>query len=281
MKNISILLAAATVTSTLLTLSPTMANAYDRVPDPNSGYEKCEYTDHNGNKLLYRMLPPAEVEDGVEYPLIVFLHGAGERGNDNEKQLTHGASMFTNPVNEVKFPAYVIFPQCKDKFWTGRMSAQDFMPGATEPEESATEKLVIDLIKDLTARYHIDHNRVYLMGISMGGVATYDLACRYPDIFAAAVPICGAVNPERLADAKDVKFMIFHGDSDEEVPLICGREAYKALNSAGAEVEYIEFAGEGHECWSAAFNYRELLPWLFSQSKPEEDPSKVSIAENR
>lgn len=151
------------------------------------------------------------------------------------------------------------------------------MPGAETPPISESELLVIDLIKDVMQHNPIDPSRVYIVDISMGGIAAYDLACRYPEMFAAAVPICGAVNPERLVDAKDVNFMIFHGEDDEQVPNLCSREAYKALNAAGAEVEYIEFAGVGHECWSSAFNYPTLLPWLFAQSK--ETPTS-NLAEN-
>ena len=127
----------------------------------------------------------------------------------------------------------------------------------------------MSLIGDVVAANPIDPSRIYIVGISMGGIAAYDIVCRHPNVFAAAVPICGAVNPERLADAKDVKFMIFHGEDDEEVPSICSREAYKALSAAGAQVDYVEFAGIGHECWSSAFNYPTLLPWLFAQTKSE------------
>ena len=217
--------------------------------------------------MPYRMLSPSEIESGKEYPLVLFLHGSGERGNDNEKQLAHGASIFSNPVNSDKYPAFVVFPQCKEKYWTGKIDEQFFMPGSPVPPESKAEETLMELINHLIANNPIDKNRIYIVGISMGGIAAYDLVCRHPDIFTAAVPICGAVNPERLSDARNVKFMIFHGEEDDEVPSYCSREAYKALNSVGANVEYIEFAGIGHDCWSSAFNYPTLLSWLFSQSK--------------
>lgn len=105
------------------------------------------------------------------------------------------------------------------------------------------------------------------MGLSMGGMATFDLVSRYPDVFAAAIPICGIVNPSRLAVAKKVKFRIFHGDADDVVPVIGSRSAYKALKKAGAKVEYIEFPGCGHASWHPAFNCPDFMKWLFSQKK--------------
>lgn len=242
--------------------SPISAHRYIE----NEEYTRQTFTSSSNNTMPYRMLTP-EVKEGEKYPLVVFLHGYGERGTDNEKQLTYGASMFSNPANTNKYPAFVIFPQCKEKSWTNQTDERSFMPGSSVPPITATEETLVELVKDIIGSHPIDPSRVYVVGISMGGIAAYDMVCRFPEIFAAAVPICGAVNPDRLSDAKDVNFMIFHGEEDDEVPNVCSREAYKALNSMGANVEYIEFSGIGHECWSSAFNYPAFLPWLFSQSK--------------
>ena len=113
----------------------------------------------------------------------------------------------------------------------------------------------------------MDRNRIYVVGLSMGGMATYDLAVRFPDTFAAAVPICGTVNPVRLADAANVRFRIFHGDADNVVPVEGSREAYKALKNLGVEVEYIEFPGCNHGSWNPAFNYPGFMEWVFAQRK--------------
>lgn len=255
---------------TLCTFLPLTARAGMPQVPVNGDYSYHTFTDADDASMPYRMLAPANVDEGVRYPLVVFLHGAGERGDDNEKQLTHGASVFSNPANADRYPAFVIFPQCKEKSWTAdKADPRGFMSGAPVPAESETEKTLMRLIGDVVAANPIDPSRIYIVGISMGGIAAYDIVCRHPNVFAAAVPICGAVNPERLADAKDVKFMIFHGEDDEEVPSICSREAYKALSAAGAQVDYVEFAGIGHECWSSAFNYPTLLPWLFAQTKSQ------------
>lgn len=259
-----------------LTLLP--LNARAGKPIVHEEYAKQEFVSSENVRLPYRIMTPQTLSENEKYPLVIFLHGSGERGDDNEKQLLHGASVFSNPVNAEKYPAFVVFPQCKDKFWTENINERMFMPGSATPNLSKTEASVMELVNDIIENNPIDTHRIYLVGISMGGIATYDLACRFPQKFAAAVPICGAVNPDRLSNATGVSFMIFHGEDDEEVPSFCGREAYKALNSAGANVEYIEFAGMGHDCWDSAFNYGNFLPWLFSQTKSSTNSS--DMAEN-
>ena len=101
----------------------------------------------------------------------------------------------------------------------------------------------------------------------MGAMGTFDMVARFPDIFAAAVPICGIVNPDRLSVAKNVSFRIFHGDADNIVPVEGSREAYKVLKSIGASVEYIEFPGCNHGSWNPAFNYPDFMEWIFKQKK--------------
>lgn len=238
-----------------------------RRPSVYDDYARKDFVSSENVRIPYRILSPQTIVPGEKYPLVIFLHGSGERGADNEKQLIHGASIFSNPVNAERFPAFVVFPQCKDKCWTGSIDQRMFMPGSPTPDVSKTETSLMELVSELSKDYPVDADRIYMVGISMGGIATFDLACRYPNKLAAAVPICGAVNPERLSKANDVNFMIFHGEVDEEVPVFCSREAYKALNAANANVEYVEFSGVGHECWDSVFNYTDFLPWLFSQTK--------------
>ncbi len=246
--------------------------------DLNQAYKKEVFTDGRHKKMPYRLLSPKIRADHSQYPLVVFLHGWGERGDDNEKQLTNGASLFTNPANEDAYPAFVLFPQTR-KTWTGNIDPRAFQHGAPVPKETQTEKTLMELINKVVAENPIDRSRIYLVGLSMGGIATYDLVCRYPDIFAAAVPICGAVNPDRLKNAKGVNFLIFHGDQDEEVPTVASREAFKTLDAIGATVKYVEFAGVGHECWSFAFNSPTFLSWLFQQEKtPAHTESIAEIA---
>lgn len=233
-------------------------------------YERKVFVSSSGDSLNYRLLEPETMQTGEKYPLVLFLHGAGERGNDNEKQLTHGAQMFLNPVNREKYPAFVLFPQCpKDSYWAYESRPLSFMPdqmpvGEEMPSPFRAVKEMLDMY---LSNPQVDKSRVYIVGLSMGAMGTYDMVSRFPDIFAAAVPICGTVNPTRLSTAGNVAFRIFHGDADDVVPVVGSRAAYKALKAANASVEYIEFPGCNHGSWNPAFNCPDFMSWLFGQRK--------------
>lgn len=235
-----------------------------------AGFEKKVYVATDGDTLMYRVLIPEMLKKGEKYPLVLFLHGAGERGCDNEKQLTHGGQMWLNPVNREHYPAFVLAPQCPlEGYWAYMERPVSFMPAEMPVEVplSPVFKAVKELLDIYLNRSDVDKNRVYVIGLSMGGMGTFDMAVRYPDIFTAAVPICGTVNPSRLAAAKNVKFRIFHGDTDNVVTPEGSRQAYCTLKAAGADVEYIEFPGCNHGSWNPAFNYPGFMDWLFSKKK--------------
>ena len=242
-----------------------------RVQAQPLSYEKGEFVSKNtGDTLLYRYLVPENVQKGKKYPLVIFLHGSGERGNDNQAQLFHGSGQFVNPVNREKYPAYVLFPQCP----AGVPGA--YMPGLQtlvpadmplDPPQAPIVTLLLELIDSYIALPNVDPRRVYIMGISMGGIATFDIVSRYPQKFAAAIPICGSVNPQRLVNTKGVAWRIFHGDNDQAVTVEGSREAYKALRKAGLDVEYFEFPGCTHNSWNPAFNRPDFMEWLFKQKK--------------
>lgn len=237
-------------------------------------YEKKEFVTSQGDKLLYRALFPEKYDKSgkKKYPLVLFLHGAGERGSDNEKQLTHGSGQFLNPVNREKYPAIVLFPQCPpDRYWALDERPANGLENCKFPQNPPLS-IVFTQIKELLDAYinqeSVDINRIYVVGLSMGGMGTFDLAARFPDLFAAVVPICGAVAPERLAlAAKKVKFRIFHGDADDVVPVNNSRQIYTYLKKLGADVEYVEFPGCNHGSWTPAFNQPDFLEWLFKQKK--------------
>ena len=234
-------------------------------------FEKKVYVSASGDSLNYRLLRPEVEQEGEKYPLVLFLHGAGERGSDNEKQLFHGSQMWLNPVNRENYPAFVLFPQCPESgYW-----AYTERPSSFEPDKMPLDAPISPLfsvLKELLDTYlampQVDKQRIYIMGISMGGMGTYDMTIRFPEVFAAAIPICGTVNATRLKAAKEVKFRIFHGDADNVVPVNGSRQAYKALKAAGADVEYTEFPGVTHGSWNPAFNLPDFMKWLFSQKKP-------------
>lgn len=242
-------------------------------------YSAHTFTASNGINLPYRLLTPLHPEANQQYPLVLFMHGAGERGDDNTTQLTHGGGMFENPVNRDKYPAYVIFPQCPDSgYWAYLKRPDSFQPDSMPLLANPTPLIasVKELIDQYTNRPDIDKNRIYIIGLSMGGMATYDLASRYPEIFAAAIPICGTVNPKRLQAARNINFRIYHGDADKVVPVEASRQAYRTLQKMGANVEYFEFPGATHGSWHPAFNQSDFMEWLFMQNKTSSDPSSPS-----
>lgn len=230
------------------------------------------YISANNDTLLYRELVPQQIEQNKKYPLVLFLHGAGERGNDNISQLTHGSMMFTNPVNRGKYPCYAVFPQCpSDQYWPSPKRPDSFNsenPFPIDAEISRPLALTKELLDQLIDEYQIDEERIYIIGLSMGGMGTFDLVCRFPDYFAAAVPICGGINTERLNGLKTkTNFRIFHGDADSVVPVRFSREAYLKLNAEGVDAEYIEFPGVDHGSWNPAFNLPDFMSWIFQQTK--------------
>lgn len=240
-------------------------------------YEPKQFVSSEGQSLNYRMLAPKKTDAKKKYPLVVFLHGAGERGNDNERQLIHGGQMFLNPANQEKYPAYVLFPQCpQESYWAFGKRPISFSKGPAgfdsiprEEQLPAITLAVKELIMEYLALPDVDDSRVYIMGLSMGGMGTYDMVSRYPELFAAAIPICGAAAKGSLAAAKDIKFRIYHGDADPIVPVECSRSAYRELKEAGADVEYFEFVGCDHGSWNPAFNQPDFLKWLFAQKNKQ------------
>src|SRR5690606_12461619 len=135
------------------------------------------------------------------YPLVLFMHGAGERGSDNEKQLTHGAPLFTDPENRQNHPAIVVFPQCpENKYWVDIAVRKTLREGLnttfdTMGDSAVNEQqMVIELVHHLLANEAVDPDRLYIMGLSMGAMGTFEILARHPQLFAAAIPICGGGN---------------------------------------------------------------------------------------
>lgn len=232
-------------------------------------YAKNTFVSSLGDTLLYRSLTPLNQKAGKKYPLVLFMHGSGERGSDNEKQLIHGAQLFLNPHNRDRYPAFVIFPQCPENaFWSYSQTPryqEGIMP--SQFQETPEITAVMDLLRQYVASGLVDTKRIYVMGLSMGGMATFDLAIRYPDFFAAAVPICGAADVSRFTQKPSIKFRIFHGDSDPTVPVVCSRAVYRRLAELGAKVAYTEFPGVAHNSWNPAFSTPDFLSWLFRQHR--------------
>jgi predicted peptidase len=221
---------------------------------------------YKNDTLKYRILFPENYDKNQKYPLVIFLHGAGERGNDNESQLVHGSSLFLTPDNRKNFPAIVVFPQCpKDKYWAPIIARDN---GFTYPEKAeATEpmQLVLRLIKELKKNEAVDSKSMYVTGLSMGGMGTFDLISRYPKMFAAAQPICGGINPARLEKLGKMPIRIFHGTADNVVSPEHSKEAYNKLKEIGnTKASIILYEGVGHNSWTNVFAEPDYLRWMFA-----------------
>lgn len=221
--------------------------------------------------LPCRILSPLNFDATKKYPLIIFLHGSGERGSDNDAQLTWGGDLFLDSLNRAKFPAIVVFPQCPNSSkWSeyNKSSKTDSTGYEWGPDQPMLKplKLVSDFIDTLLGSSVVDKKRVYIGGLSMGGFGTLELLWRKPGVFAAAIPICGAGNPEKVKSYQpNLPIWLFHGEKDPVIPVSNSRLIYSTLKKITAKVKYTEYPNVGHDSWINAFNEPELLPWLFSQ----------------
>jgi len=237
-------------------------------PATNSAddYEARVYKDADGKKLNYRLLQPKgyDAKGSEKYPLVLFLHGAGERGDDNAAQLRHCTKKFLEPENREKYPCFVIAPQCP----TGKKWAEvDWSADKHDlpPEPGETMQFVLGALAGLQKEFRVDDRRLYVSGLSMGGYGTWDLACRYPEKFAAAVPICGGGDEKCAGRLTKLPLWVFHGDKDTAVKPERSRNMIAAIERAGGKPKYTEFPGVGHNSWDPAYADPKLLEWMFAQ----------------
>lgn len=233
--------------------------------NPRERYDTGLFT-YAGQRMPYRLLSPASPQPERQYPLVLFLHGAGERGMNNQLQLLHGAPLFADDETRRNFPAYVLFPQCpQNEKW---VDCPWNNPVHIRPESpSRNLECALNLLEHILTTCPVDRDRIYIMGISMGGFGTWDAIARQPDRFAAAVPICGGGDSRDASRLAQLPIWIFHGDSDTTVPVTLSRRMYQALTEADAPVRYTEYPGVAHNSWTPAMQTPELLPWLFSQRR--------------
>jgi predicted peptidase len=237
-------------------------------------YEKRLFIQGN-DTLRYRVLYPLQYNSNKPVPLIMFMHGSGERGNDNEKQLWHGGALFLKDSIRNMNPAIVIFPQCpNDSAWNrfnrSAPRTDSFYLSLNHSTDLSTPERLVKLLMDSLAQHRItDKKRMYIGGLSLGGFGTYDLLTKYPNYFAAAFPICGMTNvPLYTQRAYKVPLWIFHGAKDDVVSPEPDRLLYKALQTKkGARVQYTEYPDVGHNSWDNAFAEPNLLPWVLTQKR--------------
>lgn len=244
------------------------------IAQSNTTWVKEEFIRQN-DTLRYRILYPLNYDAARKYPLILLLHGAGERGSDNEAQLVHGSKLFADSANRQRYPAIVIFPQCpRNDFWARidrDPNRKDSLNGLYYPSNrpiGTALGLVSQLLDSLVADQKVNTKKIYVGGLSMGGMGTFEILWRKAGFFAAAFPICGGGDPAKVTTyARKFPIWVFHGDKDNVVLPSHSRVMVGALKAAGAKVKYSEYPGVGHNSWDNAFAEPDLLKWLFKQKK--------------
>jgi predicted peptidase len=218
--------------------------------------------------LPYRLLIPQNYDHDKDYPLVIFYHGAGERGSDNHKQLVHGMADFISDDVRSKYACFVVAPQCpEDSQWVETPWSADAHDMPKKPSDPL--RLSLELVDSLKQEFSIDQRRIYITGLSMGGYAVWDVLQRHPRRFAAAVPICGGGDQALAERIAHVPLWAFHGANDQAVNPKRTRAMIDALQAAGGKPGYTEYPGVGHNSWEATYANRQLYAWLFSQRLPE------------
>lgn len=202
-------------------------------------------------------VPKGYRDDGDrKWPLILFLHGSGECGEDGVRQTTIGL-----PAEIVRrsatFPFITVMPQAHAKWFTGE-----------------NEVAVWQMLEATVGAYRVDLDRIYITGLSMGGFATWDFIAKRPDIFAAAAPVCGMGNPAFVSNARHMPIWAFHGAKDPAVPVSGSRDAIEALRTLGAQPRYTEYSDGEHNVWDRAYSGNQLYDWFLQQKKPP-PPTKI------
>ena len=212
----------------------------------------------NSNNLLYQILFPYNYNEASALPLLVFLHGAGDRGNDNLAQLKHGSKLFKDSI--MAYPALVVFPQCPSgEYWANSFD------GPLDPAQPAMA-LVELLVDSLVNSGKVDPSRVYVAGLSMGGFGTAQMLAKFPDIYAAGVVICGGAPLDYVEELKKTPTWIFHGLDDSIVPPLYSILYFQEIDEGDGKHRLTLYQGVDHESWDYAFQEPDFLSWIFSKS---------------
>lgn len=250
------------------------APAADAAASGLEGYTEQTFTDAEGNAHRYRLLFPAGYQEDADtkYPLVLLLHGAGERGDDNRAQLRHGAAEFARADRQAAYPCFVVVPQVpRESRWVDADWGQRGGRGTFPDKPSPSMQAALGIVRHWIATGRVEPERVYVTGLSMGGYGSWYAGAHANDLFAAAVPICGGGDPSWTARYGKLPIWAFHGTEDRAVPVERSREMVAALRTAGHEPEpkYTEYEGAGHDVWTQTYRRDDLFEWLFSQRRAQ------------
>ncbi len=226
--------------------------------------EAREWKAPDGTLVRYRWSAPEKTEEGKTYPLVLFLHGAGERGNDNQAQLKHGVIPIIEGAAKLGTPCFLIAPQCPSDRWWAPIN-RETMDLSEADKPNALLEAVLALADDAMKQHPIDPKRFHVTGISMGGFATWYLLGRAPGKIASAIPVCGGGDPALVAGYRKIPIWVAHGDADTVVPPQSSRRMIQALEKAGGKPKSTFYPGVGHDSWTQTYNNPEIIRWMFAQ----------------
>lgn len=226
------------------------------------------HTDEDGLKMPYRVFLPPNYDPQKEYPMLISIHGAGSRGKDNIKQLRSWVAGWMDEKVQKEHPCIILMPQCPIKQQWVNVSWKNGSYTLKDTPISKPMKLAKEIVDKIIDGHAVDKDRIYVMGCSMGGYGTWNFVMRYPELIAAAVPICGAGDPSMAKEIKHLPIWVFHGDKDPTVPLSGSTDMIEALTSFKKnKTRMTIYKGVGHNSYTLAWKDPELIEWVFSQQK--------------
>ena len=229
-------------------------------------FENKSFQDQEKKMFLYRLLSPPNIEAEKKYPLVLFFHGAGERGNDNQAQLVHGMKDFAGDKIRKQYPAFVLAPQCpKGQQWVDVPWGAKKHKLPSRPSEAM--RLALALVDSFIQSNPVDKNRVYVTGLSMGGFGAFDAISRRPSLFAAALPICGGGDENMATQISSIPLWVVHGDADKVVLPSRSVNMVEAIKKAGGQPKLTLLKNVGHNSWSATYSNPATYRWLFQQQQ--------------
>ena len=228
-------------------------------------FEPGAYTDDAGQTLNYQLLKPAQYDSEKSYPLVLFLHGSGGRGPANIRNLVDAEVPAHLASEEVRgqYPAFYLVPQCPGPNTWSRSKSLNRSSGNRSP----VDHLVLGLVEEVMAAYPVDRSRLYVTGLSMGGFGSFGVVYARPDMWAAAVPVCGGWATQEADRMTGVPMWLFHGALDAAVPVEFSRSMYRAIEDLGGKVKYTEYPEVKHNAWVKAYRDPEMWKWMFAQRR--------------
>lgn len=221
---------------------------------------------YGNDTLLYQFRQPESIESGKKYPVVLFLHGAFQRGNDNESQMQDVPPLLLPQNGGKYYPCFILAPQVPvNEQWVNVdwHDSSEIMPSTISNVEMLTMKLLDSLKNNIS----IDTNRIYVTGVSMGGFGTWDLICRFPQKFAAAVPVAGGGDENQSAQLASIPIWAFHGDEDEVIYPFRSVNMVNAVNSSGGNAHLTIYQNVGHWGWDFTYMNEQFYNWMFSQTR--------------